>query len=125
MSRSKESLEDEVTVGFRVPKSTVEIVEKLLLERRLLYFKLTDELLHVDEPAVIEYSSFNWWFLDKELCDVNTREALIKSLERIEAPKGNIGACANDCSDKAASVRDYSSFNSNFYIFSCYCVIAA
>ena len=29
MSRSKESLEDEVTVGFRVPKSTVEIVDIL------------------------------------------------------------------------------------------------
>jgi hypothetical protein len=61
--------------------------EKLLLERRLQFLKLTDALLHVDEPAIIEYNSFRRWFLDEEFVDVHSREALIDSLKKIETVK--------------------------------------
>jgi hypothetical protein len=61
--------------------------EKLLLERRLQYLKLTDVLLHVDELATKEYKRFHQWFLNEELCDVNSREALIDSLQKIETAR--------------------------------------
>ena len=64
--------------------------EKLLLERRLEYLKLTDELLHVDEPFDIEYRSFHGWFLDKELCDVNTRAVFINLLEILRVEKSKM-----------------------------------
>jgi hypothetical protein len=57
--------------------------EKLLLERRLKYLKLTDVLLRVDELATKEYTGFHQWFLNEELCDVNSRDALIDSLKKI------------------------------------------
>jgi len=76
--------------------------EKLLLERRLQFLRLTDVLRHADEPAVIEYNSFKWWFLDKELCDVNSRDALIDSLKRIETAKQNDQVSADSRSTEAA-----------------------
>lgn len=70
--------------------------EKLLLERRLQYLKLTDEIRHADEPFDIEYRLFHWWFLDKELCDVNTRKELINSLNKIKATKEDDQICQDD-----------------------------
>ena len=61
--------------------------EKLLLERRLQYLRLTDVLLHVDELVIKEYKRFHQWFLNEELCDVNSREALINSLRKIETAR--------------------------------------
>ena len=58
--------------------------EKLLLERRLQYLKLTDVLLHVDELATKEYTGVVRWRLNEELCDVNSRETLIDLLQKIE-----------------------------------------
>ena len=57
--------------------------EKLLLERRLQYLKLTDFLLHIDELATKEYTGVGRWRLNEELCDVNSRETLINSLQKI------------------------------------------
>jgi hypothetical protein len=61
--------------------------EKLLLERRLQYLRLTDALLHVDELVTKEYKRFHQWFLNEELCEVKSREALIDSLQKIEPPR--------------------------------------
>ena len=70
--------------------------EKLLLERRLLYLKLTDELLHVDELATKEYTGVGRWRLNEELSDVNSREALIDSLQKIETARPKHKASADE-----------------------------
>jgi hypothetical protein len=59
---------------------------------------LTDVLLHVDELATKEYKRFHQWFLNEELCDVNSREALIDSLQKIETARPEDKLSSNEWS---------------------------
>ena len=76
--------------------------EKLLLERRIQFIRLTDVLFHINEPQDGEYLSYTRWFLDEEFFDVNTREALIDSLKGIEASKQNDQVSADESSTDGA-----------------------